>query len=93
MIVSMRLMSPRSHTRCSTKPMETINLRFTLDQECPVDEYMDEGFFNDYFTLDDGTYQVIIKNVDDVLIESMNPDDLAEFFGIESEFLIATEVI
>mgnify|MGYP003336804918 CR=1 FL=1 len=73
--------------------MDTINLRFTLNQDCPVDEYMDEGFFTEYFPLDDGTYQVIIKDVDEVLIESMNPDDLAEFFGIESEFLIATEVI
>jgi hypothetical protein len=77
----------------SNNIMELINLRFTLDQECPVDEYMDEGYFNDYFTRDDGTYQVIIKNVDDVLIESLTPDDLVEFFGIDSEFLIATEVI
>ncbi len=23
--------------------METINLRFTLDAECPIDEYLDDG--------------------------------------------------
>lgn len=73
--------------------METINLRFTLDQECPINDYLEDGIITEYFPLDDGMYQVIFKNVDDVLIESMNPDDLAEFFGIESEFLIATEVI
>jgi hypothetical protein len=33
------------------------------------------------------------SDVDETLIESMNPDDLAEFFGIESEFVIAMEVI
>lgn len=27
------------------------------------------------------------------LIESMNSDDLTEFFGIESKFVIAVEVI
>jgi predicted HAD superfamily phosphohydrolase YqeG len=45
------------------------------------------------FHLDDQTYQIIIKDVDETLLESMNPDDLAEFFGIESEFVIAMEVI
>ncbi len=73
--------------------METINLRFTLDAECPIEEYLDDGLCTEYFPLDDQTYQIIIKDVDETLIESMNPDDLAEFFGIESEFVIAMEVI
>jgi hypothetical protein len=73
--------------------METINLRFTLNQECPIDAYLEYGIITEYFPQDDDTYQVIIKDVDESLIESLNPDDLAEFFGIESEFLIATEVI
>jgi hypothetical protein len=73
--------------------METINLRFTLDAECPIDEYLDDGLCDEYFPLDDQTYQIIIKDVDETLIESMNPDDLAEFFCIESEFVIAMEVI
>ena len=73
--------------------METINLRFTLDAECPVDEYLDDGLCDEYCQLDDQTYQIIIKDVDETLLESMNPDDLAEFFGIESEFVIAMEMI
>ena len=73
--------------------METINLRFTLDAECPIDEYLDDGLCNEYFLLDDQTYQIIIKDVDETLIESMNPDDLAEFCSIEPEFVIAMEVI
>lgn len=73
--------------------MELINLRFTLDQECPVDEYLEDGIISEYFPIDDENYQVIIKDVDETLIESLNPDDLVEFFGIDSEFLIATEVI
>ena len=76
-----------------SNPMETINLRFTLDAECPIDEYLDDGLCDEYFPLDDQTYQIIIKDVDETLLESMNPDDLAEFFGIESEFVIAMEVI
>jgi hypothetical protein len=76
-----------------SNPMETVNLRLTLDAECPIDEYLDDGLCTEYFPLDDQTYQIIIKDVDETLIESMNPDDLAEFFGIESEFVIAMEVI
>jgi hypothetical protein len=68
-------------------------IRFTLDAECPVDEYLDDGLCDEYFPLDDQTYQIILKDVDETLLESMNPDDLAEFFGIESEFVIAMEVI
>jgi hypothetical protein len=76
-----------------TNPMELINLRFTLDAECPIEEYLDDGLCTEYSPLDDQTYQIIIKDVDETLVESMNPDDLAEFFGIESEFVIAMEVI
>jgi hypothetical protein len=74
--------------------MTMLNLRFTLDEECPIDEYLEDGIIEEYFPQDeDGMYQAIIKDVDETLIESMNPDDLAEFFGIESEFVIAVEVI
>ena len=73
--------------------MTMLNLRFTLDEECPIDEYLEDGIITEYFPDEDGMYQVIIKDVDETLIESLNPDDLAEFFGIESEFVIAVEVI
>ena len=73
--------------------MTMLNLRFTLDEECPIDEYLEDGII-EYFPQDENRmYQAIIKDVDETLIESMNPDDLAEFFGIESEFVIAVEVI
>ena len=73
--------------------MESISLRFTLDEECPVDDLMEDKIIDDYYTNDDGLHEVVFNNVDEELIESMNPDDLAEFFGIESEFVIAMEVI
>jgi hypothetical protein len=73
--------------------METLNLRITLDQDSPIQEYLEDGIITEYFTQDDGTYQVIIKDVDEVLIESLNPDELVEFFGIDSEFTIATQVL
>lgn len=72
---------------------ETVSLRYTLDEECPIDEYAEEGIMDGYLELEDGTYQIVFRDVDETLIESMNPDDLAEFFGIESEFVIAVEVI
>ena len=72
---------------------KSLNLRFTLDAECPVDEYLDDGLCDEYFPLDDQTYQIIIKDVDEVLIESLTPDELSEFFGFDSEFVIAMEVI
>jgi len=72
---------------------ETVSLRYTLDEECPIDEYIEEGIITDDYEIHGGNYVVIMRNVDETLIESMNPDDLAEFFGIESEFVIAVEVI
>ena len=74
--------------------MTMLHLRFTLDEECPIDEYLKDGIIEEYFPQDENRmYQAIIRDVDETLIESMNPDDLAEFFGIESEFVIAVEVI
>ena len=72
---------------------ETVSLRYTLDEECPIDEYIEEGIITDDYEIHGGNYVVIMRNVDETLIESMNPDELAEFFGIESEFVIAVEVI
>ena len=73
--------------------METVNLRFTLDQECPVDDLMEDKIIDDYYTNDDGLHEVVFYNVDEELMESLGLDELAEFFGIESEFVIAMEVI
>jgi hypothetical protein len=74
--------------------METINLRLTLTEDAPIDEYLEDGIITEYFPVDENRmYQVIIKDVDESLIESLNPDELCEFFGIDSEFVIATEVL
>jgi hypothetical protein len=72
--------------------METINLRFTLDAECPIDDLMEDKIIDDYYTNDDGLHEVVFYNVDEELIESLGPDELAEFFGLESEFIVAMEV-
>jgi hypothetical protein len=73
--------------------METINLRITLDEDAPYGEYLTDGVIDTVIHLEDGTHQIIVKDVDEVLLESMNPDDLVEFFGIDSEYVIATEVL
>ena len=74
--------------------METINLCITLHEDAPVDEYLEYGIIAEYFLVDENMmYQIIIKDVDESLIESLNPDDLCEFLGIDSEFVIATEVL
>jgi hypothetical protein len=74
--------------------METINLRITLHEDAPVDQYLEDGVITEYFPVDENRmYQVIIKDVGESLIESLNPDDLCEFLGIDSEFVIATEVL
>ena len=72
--------------------METINLRFTLDEECPVDDLMEDKIIDDYYTNDDGLHEVVFYNVDEELIESLGTDELTEFFGLEPEFVVAMEV-
>lgn len=73
--------------------MSTVNLRLVLDSEAPMEEYLMDGIITEFFPQDNGTNDVIIKDVDEVLIDSMNPDDLVEFLGIDTEFLIAIQVL
>jgi len=73
--------------------METLSLRLTLHEDCPIAEYMMDGVVTEYFPQEDNTYQVIFSGIDETLIECMSPDDLAEWLGIDSEFVIATEVL
>jgi hypothetical protein len=72
--------------------MEFISLRFTLDADCPVYDYMGAKIIDDYYTNDDGLHEVVFYNVDEELIKSLNPDELAEFFRLEPEFVVAVEV-
>ena len=75
-----------------SNPMEFISLRFTLDEECPVDDLMEDKIIDDYYTNDDGLHEVVFYNVDEELIESLGTDELTEFFGLEPEFVVAMEV-
>jgi hypothetical protein len=73
--------------------MDTLNLRLTLHEDCPMAEYMLDGVITEYFPQEDDTYQVIFKGIDETILESLNPDDLAEWLGIDSEFVISAEVL
>ena len=53
---------------------KTLCLRFTVDQDCPVDE-------------------LLAKNIPCDLLDGMDADALGSFCGIDSEFLIAAEVL
>ena len=71
----------------------TVAVRFTLDPEFPVEEYLLEGIIECAFPQNDGTFEVIIKDVDETLIETLRTDEIAEFLGIESEFVTCCEVL
>jgi hypothetical protein len=76
-----------------TAEPETVHVRFTLEAEFPVEEYLLEGIIECVFPQDDGTYQVIFKDVDLDLIDSLGPDELSEFLGIETEFVIYQDLL
>jgi hypothetical protein len=69
----------------------TVHVRFTLTEDFPVEEYLLEGIIECAFPQDDGTYQVIFEDVDLSLVDSLGFDELAEFLGIETEFVIYCE--
>ena len=68
-----------------TTTNETFSVKFHIDTECFDPENMPYGFK----VLGDQTI-ITVPNVDETLIESLQDDELAEFFGIESEGLIYT---
>ena len=71
----------------------TVAVRFTLTEDFPVEEYLLEGIIECAFPQNDGTYQVIFKDVDLTLIDSLGPDELSEFLGIETEFVIYQDLL
>jgi hypothetical protein len=71
--------------------METINLRFTLDRCANIEDLLDSDDIFQVISQPD-CFQVIVEDIDEELIESLNPDELAEFFGIDAEFVVAVEV-
>jgi hypothetical protein len=70
-----------------------VHVRFTLTEDFPVEEYLLEGIIDCAFPQDDGSFQVIIKDVDEALIETLRTDEIAEFLGMESEFVTYCEVL
>ena len=63
-------------------------VKFTFNQE-----YVLSGDIIDYYCdydEDERHLHVYVDDVDDELINGMNDEDLCEFFGLESEFLIYT---
>lgn len=69
-----------------------IPVRFTLHEETPISEYLEDGLIREAFPQEDGTFQVILQ-VDETLIESLDCSEMAEFFGLDSEFAIYMEVL
>lgn len=56
-------------------------------------EYAEHADIIDYFCEydDENRYlTVYVEDVDDILINNMKDDELCEFFGLESEFLVYT---
>ena len=64
---------------------ETFTVKFHIDTECFNPEDMPYGFK----VLGDETI-ITVPDVSEVLIDGLRDDELAEFFGIESEGLIYT---
>lgn len=65
----------------------------TLTVVVPID-YYSEDLINSYQAtlIDDNLVEVKIKDVDDELIQGMTENDLVEFFGIDSEFVVSTNL-
>ena len=63
-------------------------VKFTFNRE-----YALSNDIFDYYTdcdEDTGYTNVFVDDVDDELIENMNDEDLCEFFGLDSEYLVYT---
>lgn len=63
-------------------------VKFTFNQ----DYALSNDVFNYYCDYDDESnyLNVYVDDVDDVLINNMTDDELCEFFGLDSEFLVYT---
>jgi len=68
---------------------ETFTVEFHVDSGSPCLENLDYKITAS--REDSGAVVVIVPEVDSTLIVSLNDDELAEFFGIDSENLIYTD--
>ena len=65
----------------------------TLTVVVPIDYYSEDLIDSYQATLiDDNLVEVKIKDVSDELIQGMTENDLVEFFGIDSEFVVSTNL-
>lgn len=67
---------------------ETFTVQFHVDSGSPCLENLDYKITAS--REDSGAVVVIVPKVDSALIDSLHDDELAEFFGIDSETLIYT---
>ena len=70
--------------------IETFTILFTVDSDY-AEELEDLDYKVEPSTEDPGAIVVIVPDADEVLLESLRDDELAEFFGIPSEGLIYTD--
>lgn len=68
---------------------ETFTVEFHVDSKSSTFEDLDYKITASWH--DPGAICIIVPDVDSVLIDSLRDDELAEFFGIESEDLIYTD--
>jgi hypothetical protein len=68
-----------------------ITLRFTIDRSADIDDLLEDDTITQVISQPD-CYQVRIEDADEALVESLNPDELAEFYGIDAEYLIAVKI-
>lgn len=66
-----------------------VSIAFYLD--CEVDVELLEELDIDYTYEED--YVVLRLDLDETLVESLQTDELLEFIGIDSEFLVYSEVL
>jgi hypothetical protein len=68
-----------------------ITLRFTVDRAAFIDDLLEDDSIQAIIS-QPASFQVVINDADETLVESLMPGELAEFYGIDSEYLIATEI-
>ena len=67
---------------------ETFTVEFHVDWECPALEDLNHKIKSS--TRKSDAVCIIVEDVDSALIDSLQDDELAEFFGIDREHLIYT---
>lgn len=69
--------------------MLAVNLRIRLKETAGIKDYLLDNIFDCAFPIYNGMHDVIIKNVDEILVESLREDELVEFFGIDADDVVS----